>query len=89
MHHGPEGSSTAEFGRCPGVPVAYGGEWAVEIALIHGPWYARVARTGGVGPVPEETALFDHHSGHNYNAVLGEGLASWMQRRYERKWLRL
>ena len=61
MDHGSEGSSAAQFGRCPGVPVAYGGEWAVEVALVHGPWYAGVAGTGGVGPVPEETALFDHH----------------------------
>ena len=70
MDHGPEGSSAMEFGRHPGVPVAYGGEWAVEVALVHSPWYAWVARTGGVGPVPEETALSDNHNGDNYNAVV-------------------
>ena len=61
VDYGSEGSSGAEFGRGPGVPVADGGEGPVEVALVHGPWDAWVAGTGGVGPVPEETALFDYH----------------------------
>ena len=80
MDHGPEGSSATELGRCPGVPVAYGGEWAVEVALIHSPWYAWIARTGGVGPIPEKTALFDNHCRYSYDCVVRESLASRMER---------
>ena len=61
VDHGPEGSAGVEFGRDPGVPVADGGEGAVEVALVHGPWDAWIAGTGAVGPVPEEAALFDNH----------------------------
>lgn len=33
----------------------------MEVGLVHGPGDARVAGAGAVGPVPEETALFDDH----------------------------
>ncbi len=61
VHHRAVGGAVVQFGWRPGVPVADGGEGAVEVALVHGPGYARVAGAGAVGPVPEETALFDHH----------------------------
>lgn len=61
VHHGAVRGAVVQFGRRPGVPVAHGGDGAVEVTLVHGPWHARVAGTGAVGPVPEETALFDHH----------------------------
>lgn len=61
VDHGSVGCSAVEFGGAPGVPVADGGDGAVKIALIHGPWYSRIAGTGAVGPVPEETAFFDYH----------------------------
>ena len=83
MDHGSEGSSAPQFGRCPGVPVADGGEWAVEVALVHGPWYAWVAGTGGVRPVPEETALFDYHCGHDCDVIVEGGLASRTKRQVQ------
>ena len=61
VHHWAVGGAVVQFGRGPGVPVADGGEGAVEVALVHGPGDARVAGAGAVGPVPEETALFDYH----------------------------
>ena len=61
VDHGAEGGAVVQFGRDPGVPVADGGEGAVEVGLVHGPGDARVAGAGAVGPVPEEAALFDDH----------------------------
>ena len=61
VHHGAEGGAVVQFGRRPGVPVADGGEGAVEVALVHRPGYAWVAGAGAVRPVPEETALLDYH----------------------------
>ena len=61
VDHGAEGGAAFEFGRDPGVPVGDGGEGAVEVALVHGPGDAGVAGAGAVGPIPEETTLFDNH----------------------------
>ena len=61
MDHGAEWGSTVDLGWNPGVPIADGREGAVEVALVHGPWDTRVAGAGAVGPVPEQTALFDYH----------------------------
>ena len=61
MDHRAEGSAAMELGRDPGVPIADRGEGALEIALVHGPRDAGVARAGAVGPVPEETALLHYH----------------------------
>lgn len=61
VDHGAEGGAAFEFGRDPGVPVGDGGEGAVEVALVHGPGDAGVAGAGAVGPIPEETTLFDYH----------------------------
>ena len=61
VDHGPEGGAGVELRRDPGVPVADGGEGPVEVALVQGPWDARIAGAGAVGPVPEEAALLDYH----------------------------
>ena len=61
VDHGTVGCSAVEFGRDPGIPIADGREGAVEVALVHGPRYAWVARARAVGPIPEETALLDDH----------------------------
>ena len=61
VHHGAVGAAVVQFGRDPGVPVAEGGEGAVEVGLVEGPGDAGVAGAGTVGPVPEEAALFDYH----------------------------
>lgn len=61
VHHRAVGRAVVEFRGCPGVPVADGGEGAVEVGLVQGPGYAGVAGAGAVGPVPEETTLFDYH----------------------------
>ena len=66
VDHGAEGGAAFEFGRDPGVPVRDGGEGAVEVALVHGPGDAGVAGAGAVGPVPEETTLFDYHFDRKY-----------------------
>ena len=61
VDHWAVGGAVLQFGRGPGVPVADGGEGAVEVGLVHGPGDAGVAGAGAVGPVPEEAALFDDH----------------------------
>ena len=61
VHHGAVGAAVMQFGRDPGVPVAEGGEGAVEVGLVEGPGDAGVVGAGTVGPVPEEAALFDYH----------------------------
>ncbi len=61
VDHGAEWGAAAQLGRDPGVPVADGGEGAVEVALVHGPGDAGVAGAGTVGPVPEEAALLGDH----------------------------
>ena len=61
VHHGAEGGPVVQFGRDPGVPVADGGDGAVEVGLVQRPGHAGVAGAGAVGPAPEETALFDYH----------------------------
>ncbi len=81
VDHGAEGGAAVELGRDPGVPVADGGEGAVEVALVHGPGDAGVAGAGAVGPVPEEAALLGDHFGRRmrllyvYKYILiGEGV---------------
>ena len=66
-----EGGTIFELGRCPGVPIAYGFEGAFEGDFFHCCWYALVAWTVGVGPVPEETSLLDDHVGGFSKAVAG------------------
>ena len=61
MDHGAKRSAAMELGGNPGVPVADGGERALEIALVHGPRDAGIAGSGAVGPVPEEAALLHYH----------------------------
>ena len=61
VDHWAEGGAVVQFGGDPGVPVADGGEGAVEVGLVHGPGDARVTGAGAVGPVPEQAALFDYH----------------------------
>ena len=61
MHHWPVGGAVVQLGRRPGVPVADGGEGAVEVGLVQGPGDAGVAGARAVGPVPEETAPFVYH----------------------------
>lgn len=55
-HAGPEGGAGAQLWWCPGVPVGDRGEGAREVDFVHGGGDVRC-----VGPVPEETALFDGH----------------------------
>lgn len=61
MDHRAKRSAAMELWGNPGVPVADGGEGALEIALVHGPRDAGIAGPGAVGPVPEEAALLHYH----------------------------
>ena len=56
--HGPEGEAVFELGGRPGVPVAEGGDGAVEVDSVEGP-----GDVGGVGVVPEEAAFLGWHCG--------------------------
>lgn len=61
VHHWAVRGTALEFGRYPCVPVADGFHGAFEVHGVHGPGDTGVARTGGVGPVPEKTALANDH----------------------------
>lgn len=76
VHHWAVRCPATELRWGPCVPIADGGHGAVEVALVHCPWDTRVAGTGGVGPVPEETALLDYHGGYIDEIVVIKGLLS-------------
>lgn len=62
-NHGTEGSAALEFGRGPGIPVADGGHGTFELDGVHGPGYAFVAWSIGIGPVwPAYRSLGDASS---------------------------
>ena len=58
MNHWAERGAVLEFGGVPGVPVGDGVYGAFEVYFVH-----HLGTVFGVGPVPEETALFDDHVG--------------------------
>jgi len=76
--HGPEGGARFQLGGRPRVPVADGVEGPGEVDAVHGPGDALVAGTVGVGPVPEEGALFDGHVEGGRAAVMDQ--AWWRDR---------
>ena len=60
MNHRSERSAAFELRRHPSIPVGYGGDWALEVDLIH-----LTGTRVGVSVVPEETSFLDDHSDYS------------------------